>query len=112
MDAQKRVQLKTLDKPKDQSSSCIAPSKLAVRFEIKLEESTDDKCPEISYTDLLLKHELKRKRTSSSSDTVLVSKQDYNLHRSFSLVLHIHTLTQMFTTRPTSYNSLSCNTNM
>ena len=42
-------------------------AKLAVRFDIKLEESTDEKCPEISYADLLLKHEMRRKRTSSNS---------------------------------------------
>ncbi|XP_067943607.1 ubinuclein-2-like isoform X2 [Watersipora subatra] len=66
MEVQKRVQLKTLDKPKEADAN---PVRLAVRFEIKLEESTDDRCPEISYTDLLLKHEMKRKRASMSSNS-------------------------------------------
>ena len=61
----RRVELKAFDKP--QKSAEVKPIKLAVRFEIKLEESTDEKCPEISYTDLLLKHERKRKRTNSTS---------------------------------------------
>ena len=76
MDGQKRVPLKTFDKPKETE---VKPCKLAIRFEIKLEESTDEKCPEISYTDLLLKHELKRKRTTSSSSSVLVSHCSHTL---------------------------------
>ena len=64
MEATRRVELKAFEKSKD---SDIKPVKLAIRFEIKLEASTDEKCPEISYTDLLLKHERKRRRTNSAS---------------------------------------------
>lgn len=68
----RRVELKAFEKPakaneKPTKANEVKPLKLAIRFEIKLEESTDEKCPEISYTDLLLKHERKRKRTNSTS---------------------------------------------
>lgn len=66
MEESRRVELKTLDNSKQCSTKNTA-AKLAVRFDIKLEESTDEKCPEISYADLLIKHEMKRKRTSSNS---------------------------------------------
>jgi len=68
METQRRVELKNFEKPKENDTK---PAKLAVRFEIRLEESTDEKCPEISYANLLLKHELKRKRASSSSNSKL-----------------------------------------
>lgn len=88
MEVQKRVQLKTLDKPKEADAN---PVRLAVRFEIKLEESTDDKCPEISYTDLLLKHEMKRKRASMSSNSRMVSNNTRNVCISYKYG-HQHTI--------------------
>ena len=66
MEESRRVELKAVDSSK-QITAKNSNAKLAVRFDIKLEESTDEKCPEISYADLLLKHEMRRKRTSSNS---------------------------------------------
>ncbi|KAF6020470.1 UBN1 [Bugula neritina] len=75
METQRRVELKNFEKPKENDTK---PAKLAVRFEIRLEESTDEKCPEISYANLLLKHELKRKRASSSSNSKLSRSPTWN----------------------------------
>lgn len=68
--------------PKESEKSPSKAAKLAVRFEVQLEESTDEKCAEVSYARLLWKHEMKRKRAGSSLSKSVsnLNQVSFNLH--------------------------------